>query len=93
MTHTKGPWKHKDGIISDDFLIAAVGLRSDDEHLANASLIAAAPELLGALMVAVQYLEHPDVQAIPFALPASGVAKRARDAIAKAESRPTVERE
>ncbi len=57
------------------------------DPIAQAVLDEAMQELLGALMVAVQYLEHPDVQAMPFALPASGAAKRARKAIAKAEGR------
>ena len=48
-------------------------------------LIAAAPELLAALQLALRYLEHPDVQAIPFALHASVPAERARRAIAKAK--------
>ena len=43
-------------------------------------------ELLGALRVAVQYLVHPDVQAMPFALPASGAANRASNVIADIES-------
>ena len=38
-------------------------------------------ELLAAARVALQYLDHPDVQVIPFALPASGVAERLRKAI------------
>ena len=36
------------------------------------------------LELALKYLEHPDVQAIPFALPASAVAARIREARAKA---------
>jgi len=49
-----------------------------------AILFAAAPELLARLNLAVRYLEHPDVQAIPFAAPAGGCAELCRAAIAKA---------
>lgn len=65
--HTPGPWKayrHQFGI---GVLSTAVGadvahchgldsLRADDEVLANAQLIAAAPELLDALICAVHSL-------------------------------------
>ena len=50
----------------------------------DAVLFAAAPELLARLNLAVRYLEHPDVQAIPFAAPAGGCAELCRAAIAKA---------
>jgi aminoglycoside phosphotransferase len=40
--------------------------------------------LLNSLEFAVRYLENPEVQAIPFALPASAAADRARAAIAQA---------
>ena len=42
-------------------------------------------DLLEALKLAVRYLEHPDVQRIPFALHASAPLERARAAIEKAE--------
>ncbi|MCH7631461.1 MAG: hypothetical protein IIC07_06200, partial [Proteobacteria bacterium] len=55
----------------------------------EASLLKQAEEdkciLLDALRLAVRYLEHPDVQSIPFALPASAPLERARAAIEKAE--------
>ena len=44
-------------------------------------------ELLAALELAVKYLDHPDVQAIPFALHAECAANRAREAIAKHSSK------
>ena len=34
-------------------------------------------ELRGTLDLAIKYLNHPDVVAIPFALPSSAIAKRA----------------
>ncbi len=40
-----------------------------------------ADELIHLLTVAVQYLEHPDVDAMCFALPASAVAARIRQAL------------
>lgn len=39
------------------------------------------------LKTAAKYLEHPDVQAIPFSLPASAVSKRLRKAVAKYNAR------
>ena len=53
------------------------------EAFANARLIASSPELLEVLDLAVRYLEHPDVKAIPFALPSECVANRARAIIEK----------
>jgi hypothetical protein len=38
------------------------------------------------LALALRYLEHPDVQAIPFALPAAAVAERIRTALARAKA-------
>jgi len=52
---------------------------------ANARLIAAAPQMLEALMLAIKYLQHPDVQAIPFALPASNAVRSINAAIRAAE--------
>lgn len=42
-------------------------------------------EVLEVLRLAVRYLEHPDVQAMPFAAPVQTVVERAREAIRKAE--------
>lgn len=41
-------------------------------------------ELVEALKLSLRYLEHPDVDAMPFALPASGAALRVRGAIQRA---------
>ena len=63
MTHTKGPW-----IVYDDWYIKTTGGKgshavvcapiepkmSDDEHRANARLIAAAPDMLGAIQGALR---------------------------------------
>jgi hypothetical protein len=54
-----------------------------NEPEANARLIAAAPALLGALEGIVRYLEHPDVQEIPFALRSGPVAKKIRKFISE----------
>ncbi len=51
----------------------------------EAKLMLAAPALLEALKLAVRYLEHPDVLALPFALSAECAANRARDAIEAAK--------
>ena len=40
--------------------------------------------LVKQLKLALQYLEHPDVQAIPFVFSAAGAARRAHAAIEKA---------
>lgn len=55
---------------------------------ANARLIAAAPDLLEILTLAVRYLDSPEVRALPFARPAESVADQARAAIAKTEGTP-----
>ena len=91
MSHTPGPWtvKNKGRLLSirslvDDEVIAQVpyskseGLRQDRDY-ANASLIAAAPELLEALK---KVAELDDWQKIP---PATMV--RVEEAIAKAEGK------
>jgi hypothetical protein len=60
-------------------------IRSESRQIANVlppmdngRLIAKAPQMHELLKLALKYLEHPDVQAIPFALPASAVAERIR---------------
>ena len=54
------------------------------EHLTRADMVLEwadeVVELEGLLQLAAGYLEHPDVQVIPFALPSGGVAKRLRAA-------------
>ena len=41
------------------------------------------PEIIAALKLAARYLEHPDVQALPFALPSSTVAQRIKELVAR----------
>jgi hypothetical protein len=61
------------------------GVWGFSEGRANASLIAESPAMLAALKLAVRYLEHPDVQAIPFALSASVLLEQALAIIARVE--------
>lgn len=62
------------------------------EGEANAEFIVRAcnahQNLLEALTLAIRYLEHPDVQALPFALPASVPLEKARAAVAMAKGKP-----
>ena len=98
---TPGPWKatsiRKDEwfISSTDIDIARI-LHNGTPHpkgkrgmhntmAANAKLIAASPDLLAALQLAVVYLRHPDVQAMNFAVPVSNILKIAIEAITKTE--------
>lgn len=53
-------------------------------NIPNADLIVLAPEFAGALQVALNYLRHPDVQAIPFALPSLSVADHIHSLLTKA---------
>ena len=88
-THTPGPWRtvcppssdiHKIRYIFDptDFRVAEVcQLENQGDALANARLIAAAPELL--------LLAKRIAVALPGDLP--GLVREARDAVAKAEGR------
>ena len=61
--HTKGPWIHsKNGfnvLTNDSTYICEVYSISRDEQLANARLIAAAPDLLWALNQAIAHLANP----------------------------------
>ena len=92
MKHTPGPWTHHwdkighDVRAADGGLIAAVGIgkvdwKHGDEHyrVANAHLIAAAPELLEACKDAIFVLETLS--------PKSAALISCRAAIAKAEGR------
>ncbi len=64
MSHTPGPW-HTGNIVGERYVFAADGYavadatvyhrNHDDQHIANARLIAAAPELLEALETMVAY--------------------------------------
>lgn len=60
--HTPGPWtEHAGHIGANNLAIADINettRRSNEEHAANARLIAAAPDLLAVLKEALQDLEH-----------------------------------
>ena len=43
------------------------------------------PETVYLLEIALKYLEHPDVDALPFALPVSSVASRIRQCLREIE--------
>ena len=70
-------------------VVGEVDRQFDTENETNAKFIAAAcnshDELVGELQLALRYLEHPDVQAIPFAMRASTVADRIHRTLAKLE--------
>lgn len=100
VSHTPGPWKvegKEQPIISKGIHIVApdgstvtvnLGAKSE-ECLANAGLIAAAPELLEVTKLIVKEWEAPTegVQRGELIARLSQYAKEARDAIAKAEGR------
>ena len=69
-------WEERTKNMSTEMLI--------DTKMYN-DLVADRKRLIGVLQLAVKYLDHPDVQAIPFALPAKVVAERAHDALLYAE--------
>ncbi len=58
--------------------VAALVAERDRLREVNAALVAQ-------LTLAVRYLDHPDVRAIPFSLPAAAVAERARAALAQSK--------
>jgi len=72
--HTPGPWSiarsgfpvDAFGILSGDMAIGqTVYIEDYDEHLANARLIAAAPEMLEACKQALRRIEQLDIDADP----------------------------
>lgn len=78
-THTPGPWEvardsDPDGglwIESDGAAIAHLSIELSEcgsPVEANAELIAQAPIMIELLGIAKQYLQHPDMLAIPFAI-------------------------
>ena len=82
---TPGSWEVDTDIItnvvSDGGIVADCGMfcgLDEDEQIANARLIAAVPELLEHLKIAMEYLPHVSLE----------WAKKARATIAKAEGRP-----
>ena len=70
-------------------VVGEVDRQFDTANEANAAFIITAcnshDELLAELKLALRYLEHPDVQAIPFAMRASTVADRIHRTLAKLE--------
>lgn len=83
MTYTKGPWAYDDNTatVDNDLGVSVCGINVDlDNYEANAALIAAAPELLAAL---VQLMEYTTDRGLDGA--AHDVA---RAAIAKATAQP-----
>jgi predicted transcriptional regulator len=91
--HSPGPWeyRHFAACSTGNHVESAsdmVKIGSKMVHIYNkhdAILISEAPNMLGMLELALKYLEHPDVQAIPFAAPAECVAVRMRALIEKAK--------
>lgn len=83
--HTPGPW-NAGGVITDNIsgAIATILENENGDPRANAALIAAAPEMLEALMRlenALGHMEHPDADIL---------GRIAMDAIAKAEGKKEV---
>ncbi len=86
--HTAGPWRwFPDGDGNPEwhiqqetnpFRYVAINIPTEQD----ARLIAAAPEYDALLELALKYLEHPDVQAIPFALPVDNVVRMIESYIA-----------
>lgn len=62
---------------------ALTGL-TEEKYKEIVRAVKAHDSLMAALELAIHYLKHPDVQAIPFALPASAALERAQAALAKA---------
>ncbi len=92
-THTPGPWKVNSswsndlGVVADDRLVAMVTNDEDRpiddaEQLANARIMAAAPELLAALKLAVRVMQDNGIDESM-----AGEFDVFTDAIAKAEGR------
>lgn len=90
--HTPGPWYHRSptgfvGTVADSIMVASVygddpNCREDGRQIANARLIAAAPEMLEALQA---FEAHYPLGVNPFL---DDAFRSARAAIAKAEGTP-----
>jgi hypothetical protein len=80
----QGRMKMVDGVTTLFPVATVVRGLNEAEDEANGVLLASAPALLGMLVLALKYMDHPDVQALPFACPAAGVADRMRKLIATA---------
>jgi len=71
MTHTPGPWTFsdeyviaKETVIADPYCMATRGQSDEGEMEANASLIAAAPDMLEALEEVASYLDKEDSESL-----------------------------
>lgn len=93
LQHTPGPWRVGDAGHTvfgppngnpSPHIIADIHGRAGypGELRANARLIASAPTMAELLALALRYLEHPDAQAIPFALSVDVPAGRIRAVLA-----------
>ena len=97
-THTSGPWAfrgmtraivsapNKDGTYSTIGQISESIMIGEHEHFANAALIAAAPALLAAARLALDYLETLPYQ--PSAHPSTRAQDALHDAIVAAQGMP-----
>lgn len=92
--HTPGPWRAEihprndeiDVYGSDNYRVASFDPGEWIEEKPNAALIRHAPELVafyGQVQLALKYLEHPDVEVMPFALPVTVVSKRLRSILTR----------
>ena len=91
-----GPWYVVDGVYPGGGIGIGPELEGIGPHTivtynggdseARAILIAASPKMLGALRLALRYLEHPDVQAASsnFVISGKKAGERIREAIAQA---------
>ena len=93
MTHTPLPW-YSDGnriyqeistdVRGDKVAECPSSRRAIDDAELIVRAVNAHQDLLEALTLAARYLEHPDVQAIPFARPATSIVELIRSVISKA---------
>jgi len=82
---TPGEWKREGRfIVDEDGQLIATVIEGKQPWEANLTVMKAAPEMVKALQLAMRYLEHPDVQAMPFALSAKVPLERAQAALHKA---------
>lgn len=85
MSHTPGPWKARIGsdpqwwVCGPEGNFHVIATTSQGNDAANARLIAAAPELLGALEEVLEVTKHLD--------PCQATVEKARSAIAKANGK------
>lgn len=81
--HTPGPWKtHNEHVLANGYKISSIISHKTTEGVANALLIAAAPDLLVALSHMLADVEA--YQSNPHGVSPTGFVAKARAAIAKA---------